>query len=224
MRSPYRPAQQQRQDRARPGHRGRGRARLTAAAADETQVLACEEEVCPACPAPLLLHMATTRAVYDYEAEQIKKVFYELARKCCPHCGQTVRVQVPGVLPQTLLSNRFIVGLAWQHYVEGRTLGRIAESWQVNYGTLCGALQHVGKLLEPCLVSLQEAYRQPLVRQANETRWRTDGVNGYSWYFGSAQVRLPLYRATRSSVVVREILGTKPLPGVLVVDRYAGYR
>jgi hypothetical protein len=70
---------------------------------------------------------------------------------------------------------------------------------------------------------LREADRQALVRHADETRWRTDGVNGYSWYFGSAQVSLHLYRATRSSAVVREILGTKPLPGVLVVDRYAGY-
>jgi hypothetical protein len=107
--------------------------------------------------------------------------------------------------------------------VEGRTLGRLAESWQVNYGTLCGALQRVGKLLEPCLVPLKEVYRQALVRHADETRWRTDGVNGYSWYFGSARVSLYLYRSTRSSAVVREILGTQPLPGVLVVDRYAGY-
>lgn len=217
------PAQRHRQGGAKPGHRGTGRARLTAAEADETQVLACEEEVCPACQAHLLPHTATTRAVYDYEAEKIKKVLYELARKRCPQCGQTVSAQVSGVLPQALLSNQLIVGLAWQHYVEGRTLGRLAESWQVNYGTLCGALQRVGKLLEPCLVPLEEAYRQDFVRHADETRWRTDGVNGYGWYFGSARVSLYLYRRTRSSTVVREILGTQPLPGVLVVDRYAGY-
>jgi hypothetical protein len=218
-----RPAQQQRQGGARPGHPGKGRARLTAAEADETQALACADERCPACQARLLPHTATTRAVYDYEAEKVRKVFYELARKRCPQCCQTVSAQVPGVLPQALLSNRLIVGLAWQHYVEGRTLGRLAESWAVNYGTLCGALQRVGKLLEPCLVPLRAAYRQALVRHADETRWRTDGVNGYSWYFGSAQVSLFLYRATRSSAVVREVFGTQPLPGVLVVDRYAGY-
>lgn len=217
------PTQQQRQGGAKAGHPGTGRARLTVADADETHVLACEEEVCPACQSPLLPHTATTRAVYDYEAEQVKKVLYELARKRCPHCCQTVSAQVPGVLPQALLSNRLIVGLAWQHYVEGRSLGRIAQSWQINYGTLCGALQRVGKLLESCLTTLQQAYRQALVRHADETGWRTDGVHGYSWYFGSDRVSLHLYRATRSSAVVREILGTQPLPGVLVVDRYAGY-
>lgn len=102
-------------------------------------------------------------------------------------------------------------------------LGRLAESWQVNIGTLCGALQRGGHLLEPCLAVLQEDYRRALVRHADETSWRTDGVNGDSWYFGSARVSLHLYRAPRSSSVVREVLGTTPLPGVLVVDRYAEY-
>jgi hypothetical protein len=217
------PAQQQRQGGAKPGHPGRGRARLTAAQADVTQGLACEEERCPACQAPLVPHTAATRAVYDYEAEKVRKVLYELARKRCPHCCRTVRATVPGVLPQALLSNRQLVGLAWQHYVEGRTLGRLADNWQMNVGTLCGALQRGGKLLEPCLPVLQADYRRALVRHADETGWRTDGVNGYSWYFGSDRVSLHLYRATRSSSVVREILGTQPLPGVLVVDRYAGY-
>lgn len=217
------PTQQQRQGGAKLGHRGKGRGRLTAAQADERQVLACAEERCPACQSPLLPHTATTRAVYDYEAEKIKRVLYELARKRCPRCCRTVRAAVPGVLPHALLSNRLLVGLAWQHYVEGRTLGRLADNWQLHIGTLCGALQRGSHLLEPCLTVLQADYRQALVRHADETSWRTDGVNGYSWYFGSERVSLHLYRATRSSSVVREILGTAPLPGVLVVDRYVGY-
>lgn len=116
-----------------------------------------------------------------------------------------------------------IVGLAWQHYVEGRTLGRLAASWRIGYGTLCGALQRVGQLFEPCLTVLKEDYRRALVRHADETGWRTDGVNGCSWYFGSDRVSLHLYRATRSSAVVREVLGRQPLPGVLVVARSVGY-
>jgi transposase len=217
------PEQRQRQGGAQPGHRGAGRARLRALEADERQVLACEEEVCPACQAPLQAHSASTRAVYEYEAEKVRKVLYELARKRCPRCRQTVCAQPRGVLPRALLSNRLLVGVAWQHYVEGRPLGRLAESLQLNYGTLCGALQRVGKLLAPCLTKLKESYRQALVRHADETRWRTDGVSGYSWYFGSARVSLYLYRPTRGSVVVREVLGSAPLAGVLVVDRYVGY-
>lgn len=36
-------------------------------------------------------------------------------------------------------------------------------------------------------------------------------------------VSLHLFRATRAASVVREVLGTEPLGGVLVVDRYGGY-
>lgn len=93
------PTQQQRQGGANPGHPSYGRGRLTAAQADEKQVLACEEELCPACQAPLPPHMATTRAIYDYEAEKIKKVLHKLARKRCPRCCRTVRAAVPGVCP-----------------------------------------------------------------------------------------------------------------------------
>ncbi len=55
------------------------------------------------------------------------------------------------------------------------------------------------------------------------TGWRTDGGNGYSWYFGSKEVSLFLFRATRSASIPKEVLGKEPLAGVLVVDRYAGY-
>lgn len=55
------------------------------------------------------------------------------------------------------------------------------------------------------------------------TGWRTDGGNGYSWYFGSENVSLHLFRATRSASAVKEVLRAANLNGVLVVDRYAGY-
>lgn len=61
------------------------------------------------------------------------------------------------------------------------------------------------------------------MRHADETGWRTDGHNGYSWLFCTDRVSLCLYRQTRSASVVREVLGEKELDGVLVVDRYNGY-
>ena len=70
---------------------------------------------------------------------------------------------------------------------------------------------------------LKEHYRQATVRHADETSWRTDGGNGYSWYFGSQDVSLHLFRETRSASVAKEVFGKEKLGGVLVVDRYAGY-
>jgi glutamate synthase domain-containing protein 2 len=84
-------------------------------------------------------------------------------------------------------------------------------------------LKRVGKLLEPSLEKLKTKYRAAPIRHADETGWRTDGGNGWSWYFGSKEVSLHLFRETRSASVVREVFGTERLKGVLVVDRYAGY-
>lgn len=78
-----------------------------------------------------------------------------------------------------------MVEAAEQHYVLGRTLGQIAERFTIPYATLMENLKRLGKLIEPCLDRLKTDYRNSSVRHADETGWRTDGANGYSWYFGS---------------------------------------
>jgi len=70
---------------------------------------------------------------------------------------------------------------------------------------------------------LKEDYRQAEVKHADETGWRTDGDNGYCWLFCSNDTSIFDFRDTRSAEVVKGIMGEEKLPGVLVVDRYAGY-
>jgi len=50
-----------------------------------------------------------------------------------------------------------------------------------------------------------------------------DGRNGYVWLFATPTISLFRFRATRAASVPAEVLGQKPLSGVLVVDRYHGY-
>jgi len=70
---------------------------------------------------------------------------------------------------------------------------------------------------------LVQAYRDSPVKHADETGWRTDGQNGYSWLFCTPDISIFRVRRTRSASVPKEVLGEKALPGVLVVDRYNGY-
>src|SRR5262249_31327853 len=140
-----------------------------------------------------------------------------------PQCRNVVAGKVLQAMPNAKLSNELIVEVAHQHYVLGRTLGQLAERLSLPYSTLAEALQRLGKQLAPSLEKLQQDYRQAAVRHADETTWRTDGGNGYSWYFGSQDVSLYLFRESRSGSVPREVFGKEKLTGVLVVDRYAGY-
>ena len=89
-----------------------------------------------------------------------------------------------------------IVAVGEQHYVVGRTLGQLSERFGVNYAMLSEALRRVGKMLEPSLERLKTDYRKAEIRHVDETSWRTDGESGCSWYFGSADVSLHLFRIT----------------------------
>ena len=116
-----------------------------------------------------------------------------------------------------------VVEVADQHYLLGRSVGQISERFKLSEATICASLKRIAKKLKPSLEILKKIYRQSEVRHADETGWRTNGGNGYAWYFGSAEVSLYLFRQTRSAGVAEEVFGKEELTGVLVVDQYGGY-
>lgn len=205
------------------GHPGVGRQIFSPAEADEIRVAAVSRAVCQTCNCALSRQSSNRRAVYELQPEQIRKIYYEIERRICPQCRKIISGKVENAFAGMSLSNELIVEVAEQHYVLGRTLGQIAERFELSYATLAEALKQIGRKLEPCLEKLKLDYRQAEVRHADETSWRTDGAGGYSWYFGSEKVSLHLFRQTRSASVVKEVLGSEQLKGVLVVDRYGGY-
>jgi hypothetical protein len=81
----------------------------------------------------------------------------------------------------------------------------------------------LGKVLEHVPAKLIEIYRQAAVKHADETGWRTNGKNGYAWLFATPALSIFQFEKTRASRVPKAVFGDRPLPGVLVVDRYAGY-
>jgi transposase len=109
------------------------------------------------------------------------------------------------------------------HYLNGIPLGRICDLLALEIGSLIHMLHRMARLFKPILPRLIELYRQAPVRHADETGWRTDGKNGYAWLYSTPTLSLFLFRSTRSAAVPKEVLGTQPLSGVLVVDRYNGY-
>lgn len=208
---------------AKVGHKGFGRQVFTSQEADEVRATEVKTERCQFCECQLVSHSANERAIYDLQREEVRKIYYKIERKRCPQCRKVVAGKVDSAMPGAKLSNELVAEVAEQHYVLGRTLGQLSERFALNYSTLAESLKRVGKYLEPCLEKLKADYRQAFVRHADETGWRTDGAGGYSWYFGSKEVSLHLFRETRSASVVKEVFGKEKLTGVLVVDRYAGY-
>ncbi len=207
---------------AKAGHPGHGRQTVPLAEAQRVERVPAAQR-CPDCGGPLQDKGTQARSVIDVQPLRRQTVHYQLEQKYCPGCRRRVAARAPGVLGRNLLSNRLLAHVAVQHYVHGVTLGHLESQLQVGYGTLVGALHQLARRLEPACAQLVEEYRRAPVKQADETGWRTDGHNGYAWLFCTDKLSLYRFRQSRSAQVAQQVLGSRPLPGVLVVDRYHGY-
>lgn len=207
---------------AKPGHPGHGRKSATKESADRVQqIRVCD--YCPECGERLQDKGYKERTVIECEPVKVEKILYQLEKKYCPHCQSTTQAQVPRVMPKSLYGNQLVSEIIGGHYLNGETMGRLTDKFGINLGTAIDILHRSAKLFESVVGKLILQYRQAQVRHADETSWRNDGRSGYAWLFASESLSIFLFRLTRASSVVKDILGTEPLPGVLVVDRYGGY-
>ena len=207
---------------AKVGHQGNGRRRASTAQADrveEVKVASCY----PQCHSHDLEALGQReRTVIDYEIKKVK-IVYQLERKRCKGCGTVVQAKAPGVLAKNLYSNNLLAHVATEHYVNGIRLGHLERQTGVNVGSLIKAMHQLGRMLQDVPDKLIKEYRQAPVKHADETGWRSDGQNGYAWIFATRNSCIFRFRKSRSGKVAQEVFGQEQLPGVLVVDRYAGY-
>lgn len=207
---------------AKKGHKGHGRESISKETADEIIEIAAPE-YCPDCGEKLNRHGDTERTVKDIPSMEIKTVLYVIKRGYCIHCKKTVTSKKMPSLPNSMLGNQLVAHTIEQHYLIGTPLNRLAEQYGINLGTLIGSLHKLRELLKPVMVRLVEEFRNSAVKHADETGWRNNGDNGYAWIFSTPSTTVFRLRKTRSAQVAHEVLGSKQLPGVLVVDRYNGY-
>ncbi len=206
----------------KPGHKGHGRSSIREEDADKGRSLGIGD-VCLVCGSNLEQKGTRTRTVIDCQPVKMKKVVYYLGRKRCPKCKKLITARAPGVFAKCLYSNQLLTYVAVQHYIYGNTLGQIEKQTGVGYSSLIDAMHQLARRLKNVPESLIQAYRQSAVKHADETGWRTDGQNGYSWLFCTPEISIFRFRRSRSASVPREVFGEKIVPGVLVVDRYNGY-
>jgi transposase len=204
------------------GHTGNGRKGFTADQAARVVDVGMDA-ACPDCGHPMEDKGFRCRSVLEIPPPRPQPILYRLHRYYCAHCKKAHQAQAPAVLPKGLFGNQLIARIAFLHYVHGIPLGRICEQMGLDLGSVVQMLHRLAGIFKPVVPHLVQLYRQAAVRHADETSWRTDGRSGYAWLFSTPDLSLFLFRQTRSASVPREIFGTSPLPGVLVVDRYNGY-
>lgn len=209
---------------AKPGHKGSGRKRFDESEADEVIELEVEAgSVCPDCAVPLRDKGAKSRLVLESHPVKVRQTLYRLQQKYCPQCRRRFTAKAPSVLPRSLYGNQALASAAAMHYLHGVPMGRICEQMGIEPGSLVQMFHRLAHLFADVPEKLIEQYRTSAVKHADETGWRTNGKNGYVWLFATDKISLFQFRNTRSAKVPRAVFGQKPLPGRLVVDRYAAY-
>jgi len=102
-------------------------------------------------------------------------------------------------------------------------MGHLERQTGVNIGSLIQAMHQLSGIVKTVPDKLIEEYRQAVVKHADETGRSNNGQNGYSWIFTSKDTCIFRFRKSRAGKVAQNVFGSEKLPGVLVVDRYAGY-
>lgn len=209
---------------AKIGHVGNGRKSVTEAMADQIIYQTVDIDKCPDCGEPLVYKETTLRSIVDSILNKAKNILIKNEVKRCPKCKKLVVTKYP-VLPKNMYGNILISSSAIMHYLHGIPLKRIEEMWgdKVVEGSLIKSFHRVADIWKPAIEKLKEEYRLKPVKHADETGWRTDGASGYSWLFCADDISIFSFKNTRSSRVAADVLGQEKIPGVLVVDRYAGY-
>lgn len=207
---------------AKLGHKGNGRSSFLRNEADRVEEIDVSS-ICPECGHEAMeLLGERERTVIDFIIK-IEKIVYVLKRKRCIKCKKVFQAKVPSVLPKGLYGNNMLAHIATEHYLNGIPLGHLEKQTGICYGSLIQAMHQLGRILKDVPEKLIEEYRKAPIKHADETGWRTDGKSSYAWLFGTPEMSIFRFRKTRSSSVPKEVFGENKLPGVLVVDRYAGY-
>lgn len=213
---------QKKRSGARKGHLGHGRSSCSAGEADRTERVAMAEW-CPNCGAPAKRRRIKRRTVTECVPIRKETVAFELESGKCERCGESIYTRPPGVMPKCLYGNQLFTHVAVQHYLHGNPLGQLERQTGIGCGSLVDAMHQLARRLKGVPAKLIEEYRKAPVKHADETGWRSDGQNGYAWLFCTPDISIFSFRRSRAASVAREVMGEKPLPGVLVVDRYSAY-
>ena len=205
------------------GHRGHGRTMIDEQQADEV-IARDTEHVCPDCQVPLTFVETRDRTLTEVVPVKVKKVIYKLTRRRCPACRRLFCAKAPSVLPKFKQSNSLLAYAVTEHYLHQVTFGHLAQRLGISESTLIAAMHHLAQLFKTVPDKLILEYRQALIRHADETGWRNDGRNGYAWIFVTTTLTIFRLRLTRAASVAKEVFGTEPLLGHLIVDRYRVYQ
>jgi transposase len=216
-----------------PGHRGAHRPLVPLTEVDEIRPVL--PELCQHCGHALPAQLERAHTVGEAQRHQVTElppvqahtIEYQCHRVVCPECGESTRAPLPkeatghfGPQLTALIAYLTVVCRMPRRVVEallGQVLG-IA----ISLGSTQKCWEEASQAVAAPCQELEKQLKHEPVLNVDETGWRTNGDKRFLWAFVAARYVVYTVAATRSSQVLRDLLG-KVFRGILCSDRFSAY-
>lgn len=189
-------------------------------------------DFCPCCGGSLgKPTVSYTRQTIDIPQTQVEVTEHVVFTRWCGKCKKRVTPRVnlsPSVVGKQRIGIRlmsiinFLKETCRQPIATIKIYLELAHGLHLSEGAIVRILATTASRGEPWYDQLREEIRTSNAVHADETGGRENGTNGYFWNFNTKNIQYLLYRKSRGSRVVEEVLGDD-FTGVLTTDFYAAY-
>jgi transposase len=192
-------------------------------------------ELCPVCQCPLSDLGSHDRIVEDVKPPELDVTKFKTRSGRCIKCDCRVESRVPHQPPAPISDlphgqiglNALSMGLMLRirHRLPFRQIATILDrlaGLKISPGALVKQMKRIAKWLTAEYEKLILKMRASKVIHADETGWRIDGENAWTWVFTQPLLTLFVTDKSRGGKVVRDILG-EAFSGTLVSDFYGAY-
>jgi transposase len=226
---PTRPKRTGRKRGGQPGHERHTRALVPL---DQvTQIHVVKPRECRRCGAMLA---GDAPAPHRHQVTEVPKLVarvdeYQLHTLVCKDCGSSTRAQVPKGVPTGQFGPRLqaMVSLCSGDYrLSKREIEQLVEDFfgiPIALGSISNLEQATSEAVALPVEEVARAMQDEPVVHADETGWFEGGRRAWLWGAVASLMAIFLIRASRSSDVAKELLGSA-FAGILVSDRWSGYR
>ncbi len=183
---------------------------------------------CAAPLPPLLDADFVPRQVTDLPPVRAVVTEHRLHRVTCPACGQATRATLPPDVPAGAFGPRLqatVAVLSGQYRLSRRQVadvcGTVLDA-PLAASSVDGVCQATAAALSGPVAAVQATLPTAPVVNADETRWPQAGQTQWLWVVVTGLVTVFTIAASRSSQVIKELLGAD-YTGIVGSDRYSGY-
>jgi transposase len=218
-----------RQRGGQPGHRGTTRSLRPVASVDELHV--CQPTHCTHYGNPLRGSDSSPLRHQVTELPPLRPTVteYQLHALRCGGCGMVTRAPLPEGVPERTFGPRLqalVALLSGAYRLSKRNIQQLLADCfgvQMALGSICALERATSEALQGPVTEARRSLQQQPVVHVDETGWREANQRAWLWVAVTHTVTVFLIRLSRGSQVAKELVG-KAFAGVLVSDRWSGYR